>query len=102
MSLARAIEHAIAGEEVPGGVLEAAFGEIVDGAASPVGIAALLVALRMKGETVGEIVAAARALRPGGKRRQGNHGCRRHNHTEAANSQKTHLLYLLPDRAPQL
>ncbi len=63
VSLSRAIEHAVAGEEVPGRVLEEAFGEIVDGNAQPVAIAALLVALRMKGETVGEIVAAAHALR---------------------------------------
>ena len=61
--MSRAIEHAVAGQEVPGSVLEAAFSEIVDGDATPVGIAALLVALRMKGETVGEIVAAARVLR---------------------------------------
>ena len=63
MSVSLAIEQAVAGREVPGPVLEAAFAEIVDGVATPVGIAALLVALRMKGETVGEIVAAARILR---------------------------------------
>jgi anthranilate phosphoribosyltransferase len=44
-------------------VLEAAFGEIADGKASQVATAGLLVALRAKGETVLEIVAAARALR---------------------------------------
>jgi anthranilate phosphoribosyltransferase len=48
---------------VPAQVLEAAFGEIMEGKATPVGMAALLVALRTKGETVAEIVAAARALR---------------------------------------
>ncbi len=63
MSLARAIELASQREEVPGAVLEAAFGEIMDGGASPLRIAALLVALRTKGETVREITAAARALR---------------------------------------
>jgi len=63
MSLAIAIATAASGREVPADALEGAFGEIMDGAASPVQIAALLVALRTKGETVAEIVAAARALR---------------------------------------
>lgn len=63
MSLREAIETAIRGDEVGEGLLEAAFGEIADGKASPVAIAALLVALRTKGETDGEIVAIARALR---------------------------------------
>ncbi len=63
MSVAEAITTAAGGEEVPAAVLEAAFGEIMEGKASPVQIAALLVALRTRGERVGEIVAAARALR---------------------------------------
>jgi anthranilate phosphoribosyltransferase len=63
MSLPEAIEAAARGREVEARLLEDAFGEIMDGKASPVEIAALLVALRTKGETVGEIVAAARALR---------------------------------------
>jgi anthranilate phosphoribosyltransferase len=63
MSLRDAIETALRGDQVPPAVLENAFGEIADGKASPVAIAALLVALRAKGETVEEIVAAARALR---------------------------------------
>jgi len=61
------VEQAIAiaadRREVPGDVLEAAFGEIMAGTATPAQIAALLVALRVKGETVAEIVAVARALR---------------------------------------
>jgi len=63
MSLGEAIALAARGDEVPAATLEAAFDEIARGAATPVGIAALLVALRTKGETVGEIAAAARALR---------------------------------------
>jgi anthranilate phosphoribosyltransferase len=63
MTLAAAIEAASSGREVPQPVLEAAFGEIMDGQAEPVRIAALLVALRTKGESVDEIVATARALR---------------------------------------
>ncbi len=63
MSLADAIAAAARGDEVPAATLEAAFEEIARGEASPVRIAALLVALRTKGETVAEIAAAARALR---------------------------------------
>jgi anthranilate phosphoribosyltransferase len=63
MSLHEAIETAVLGEEVPSQVLESAFGEIVEGKATAVEVAALLVAMRTKGETVAEIVAAARALR---------------------------------------
>jgi anthranilate phosphoribosyltransferase len=62
MSLLEAIATAAAGREVPAGILEAGFGEIMDGEATPAQIAALLVALRTKGESVSEIVAAARAL----------------------------------------
>jgi len=63
MSLRAAIEAAISRRELPAPLVEAAFGEIIDGGANPIQAAALLVALRTKGETVGEIVAAARALR---------------------------------------
>ena len=63
MSLREAIEVAVRGAEVPAPVLQAAFGEIMEGKTASASIAALLVALRTKGETVGEIVAAARALR---------------------------------------
>jgi anthranilate phosphoribosyltransferase len=63
VSLRDATLTALRGDEVPAGLLESAFGEIADGKASPVAIAALLVALRAKGETAGELVAAARALR---------------------------------------
>jgi anthranilate phosphoribosyltransferase len=63
MSLREALEFAVRGEEVAAELLEAAFGEIMDGKASEAAIAGLLIALRTKGETVGEIVATARALR---------------------------------------
>jgi anthranilate phosphoribosyltransferase len=63
MSLRAAVEAAIEGREVPAPLLEAAFGEIMDGRAPEILAAALLVALRTKGETVGELVAAARAVR---------------------------------------
>jgi anthranilate phosphoribosyltransferase len=63
MSLDDAMRTAAARREVPATVLEAAFGEIMEGHATPVRIAALLVALRTKGETVAEITAIARAMR---------------------------------------
>ncbi len=63
MSLRIAITVAMEGSEVPGPILEAAFGEIMDGKASAAQMAGLLIALRCKGETVGEIVTAAKALR---------------------------------------
>ena len=63
MSVRSAIERAVRGEELSPALIEAAFAEIAAGEASPVQIAALLAALRTKGETVGEIVGAARALR---------------------------------------
>jgi anthranilate phosphoribosyltransferase len=63
VSVRDAIERAVRGDELPPALIEAAFAEIAAGEASPVRIAALLVALRTKGETVGEIVGAVRALR---------------------------------------
>ena len=63
MSLRLAIAAAMEGSEVPGPILEAAFTEIMDGEASEAQMAGLLIALRCKGETVGEIVTAAKALR---------------------------------------
>jgi anthranilate phosphoribosyltransferase len=66
VSLRLAIETAAGGADVPSEQLEAAFGEIMDGNASPVQCAGLLVALRTKRESVSEIVSVARALRARG------------------------------------
>ncbi len=63
MSVREALRRAAAREEVPAPILERAFAEIMEGRAEPLAVAGLLVALRTKGETVGEIVAAARAMR---------------------------------------
>jgi anthranilate phosphoribosyltransferase len=63
VSVRAAIDRAVRGVELAPELLEAAFAEIAAGEATPVKIAALLAALRTKGETVGEIVGAARALR---------------------------------------
>jgi anthranilate phosphoribosyltransferase len=58
-----AIAAAAAGHEVPGAVMERAMDALFSGETTPAQTAALLVALRMKGETAGEISAAARAMR---------------------------------------
>lgn len=63
MSVQEALASAVASQDVDPALLEAAFSEIMAGESTPALIAALLVALRMKGESVSEIVAAARALR---------------------------------------
>ena len=58
-----AIADLVAGRKLAPERLGAAFGEIMDGDATPALAAGLLVGLRMKGETVDEIVAVAEALR---------------------------------------
>ena len=58
-----AIEDLVSRGRVEPARLGLAFGEIMDGEATPATTAGLLIALRMKGETVEEIVAVARALR---------------------------------------
>ena len=63
MSLLEAIARAVDGQAVSAPILQAAFETIMAGEASPAQTAALLVGLRMKGETVEEIVAVAQALR---------------------------------------
>ncbi|HKP57160.1 MAG TPA: anthranilate phosphoribosyltransferase [Polyangiales bacterium] len=58
-----AIATAAAGREVPTAVMERAMEALFTGEATPSQIGALLVALRMKGETAGEISASARVMR---------------------------------------
>lgn len=58
-----AIETVITGQSLTGGEAEAAMIQIMSGGASPSQIAALLTALRMKGETVDEITGFARVMR---------------------------------------
>lgn len=61
--IADAIKQAVAGHDLSSTDTEAAMDSILDGQASDAQIAALLIALRMKGESAEEIAAAARALR---------------------------------------
>jgi anthranilate phosphoribosyltransferase len=58
-----AISDLVEGRALAPDRLGAAMGEIMDGKATPATAAGLLIGLRMKGETVDEIVAVARALR---------------------------------------
>ncbi len=64
MALLRdALRKAASGEALAAGEAERALEEIMSGAASPELTAALLTALRVRGESVGEIVGFARAMR---------------------------------------
>ena len=57
------IKRLVAGESTPAAELTAAFDLVMRGDATPVQIAALLVGLRVKGETPDEVAAVARAMR---------------------------------------
>ena len=62
-ALREAVARVVDGHDLSAEQMTAAIGQIMDGEGTPALISALLVALRMKGETVGEIVGAARAMR---------------------------------------
>ncbi len=57
------IEKAVSGNDIPESQMMETMEEIMEGRATQAQIGALLVALRMKGETVEEITAAARVMR---------------------------------------
>ena len=63
MDLAAAIARACARKDLGADEMAATVGRIMDGEATGAQIGALLVALRMKGETVDEVVGAATAMR---------------------------------------
>lgn len=63
MTITSALASLLDGEDLGGDVTSAVMREIMGGEATPAQIAGFLVALRMKGETVTEITAAARVMR---------------------------------------
>lgn len=63
MEIKEAIGRVVGRESLTEGEAHAAMGQVMDGAATPAQIAALITALRMKGETVEEIAGFARAMR---------------------------------------
>jgi anthranilate phosphoribosyltransferase len=58
-----ALARTVAGESLSEAEMEAVMRQLMEGAATPAQIAALLIALRMKGETADEITGAVRAMR---------------------------------------
>lgn len=58
-----AIARAVEGKDLTADEMAEVVGRIMDGEATPAQVGALLIALRMKGETVGEVVGAATAMR---------------------------------------
>ncbi|MFN0056067.1 MAG: anthranilate phosphoribosyltransferase [Planctomycetales bacterium] len=61
-TMQHALDRLVTGHDLDSSEAYAAFSTLMDGQASEVEIAALLTALRLKGESVGEIVGAARAM----------------------------------------
>ncbi len=61
-SIGQAVSFAVKGRDVPAELMEAAVSEVMRGEADDRLLAALLAALRVKGEAVSEIVGAARAM----------------------------------------
>jgi anthranilate phosphoribosyltransferase len=61
--ISETIDRLLSGDALSAGDTEAAVGLVMRGEADPAQIAGLLVALRAKGETVDELVGAARAMR---------------------------------------
>lgn len=62
-SLLTAIRRLATGESLDGETITAAFSQIMRGEGTPAQVAALLMALRVKGETATEVAGAARAMR---------------------------------------
>ena len=62
-NIAAALEPVFSGQDLSTDQMQDAIGAVMDGLCDPVDIAALLTALKMKGEAVDELAGAARAMR---------------------------------------
>lgn len=71
--LQHALERLVTGHDLEAGETHAAFAAMMDGQATEAETAALLTALRLKGESVGEIVGAARAMHERATRIESRH-----------------------------
>lgn len=63
MNLSEALKHVVAGRDLEQAQMTEVMTQVMTGRASPAQIAGLLVALRMKGESVSEITGAAQVMR---------------------------------------
>ncbi len=63
LTVREALGHLVEGRTLSAAAMTAVVGQIMDGAATPAQVGALLTALRMRGETVEEVVGAAEAMR---------------------------------------
>jgi anthranilate phosphoribosyltransferase len=63
LTIREALAIVVQGKNLSASDMTAVVGQIMDGAASPAQVGSLLTALRMKGETVDEVVGAAQAMR---------------------------------------
>lgn len=63
LTVREALGRIVEGKPLSAGAMTAVVGQIMDGAATPAQVGALLTALRMRGETVDEVVGAAEAMR---------------------------------------
>jgi anthranilate phosphoribosyltransferase len=63
LTVREALGRIVEGKALSAAAMTAVVGQIMDGAATPAQVGALLAALRMRGETVDEVVGAAEAMR---------------------------------------
>src|SRR5262249_44353151 len=63
MDIRTAIAEIVAGRDLSESAMESVIGDVMEGRATAAQIGALLIALRAKGETIDEVVGAARVLR---------------------------------------